>query len=96
MMSRQQKKVFAKSVADYAFSTYFPEHFITSQPFVTETRIITIHPKSYVVHLKCQIEFKFDLEFYEKALFGSGGKTLTDGSRQYSRKMFLSSSLQET
>ena len=31
------KKSVAKSVADYAFSTYFPEHFITSQPFVTET-----------------------------------------------------------
>jgi len=39
-----------------------------------------------------KLKFKFDLEFYEKAYFGSGGKTVTDGSRQYSRKMFLSSS----
>ena len=31
------KKNFAKSVADYAFLTYFLEHFLTSQPFVVET-----------------------------------------------------------
>ena len=32
-----QKKNFAKSVAGYAFLTYFQEHFLTSQPFVVDT-----------------------------------------------------------
>ena len=90
MMSRQQKKVSRKVLRITHFRPTFRNILSLRNHLSQRLKIITIHPKSYDVHLKMsKLKFKFDLEFYEKAYFGSGGKTVRDGSRQYSSKMFI-------